>query len=286
MDRVMKILRLIGFLLVFSLVGCMTIVSSDSQLRLRGNEKWDLRVTFEVPSAEAVLYGKELGSQLNQIITSAESLGVIGKWEEGKVSSTGNKPYSIFLRGKSFDQLNSVFPGSINVEKTKVDGLNRVHVAVNSSDLLGSENSTFTLIGGKIVSSNGNQNKNNSVKWLNADDIEAYIEEPASPFWTYLLLILGSVFILLAIANASGMFQKKPHPMTYQDPGLGNSYSSISSQQFQPNNSEKVQSQVFNTDPKLNVTDTRSEMKFCPSCGNAIASNMTFCNRCGAKVRS
>lgn len=286
MGRIMKILRLFGFLLVFSLVGCITIVSSDSQLRLRGNEKWDLRVTFEVPSTEAVLYGNELGTQLNQIITSAESLGVIGKWEEGKVSSTGNKPYSIILKGENFDQLNSVFPGSINVEKTKVDGLNRVHVAVNSSDLLGSENSTFTLIGGKIVSSNGNQNKNNSVKWVNADDIEAYMEEPASPFWTYLFLILGSVFVLLAIANASGMFLKKPHPIPYQDPGLGNSYSSISSQQFQPTNPEKVQGQIFNTDPKLNVTDIRSEMRFCPSCGNPIASNMTFCNRCGAKVRS
>lgn len=267
-------------ILLFLLAGCITVVSSNSKLTLSDKERWGFEVSFEVPSVQVELYGESVQQSLNQIIQDAKSKGLIGNWKQKDVNTQGNVEYSISLRGIGYDHLNSLFSGAFLIEKIDLNQKEVLQIKINFSEFLDSENSTFLVTGGRILSSNGVQIRNNAVRWINTESMEVVMEKPVSSLLVYILVAIGGLLCLISFTNMIGLFRKKVAP-----PPPGTAINTIYRGYTVPNQSENFEINVS----KKSVTNPGFEQQAanftCPNCGNPISSMMVFCSHCGYRMR-
>ena len=169
-------------ILIILLSGCLTVVSSNGNLQLTSGEKWTLDLNFQIPAEEVLINGIAISQSLNQMVQKGTKIGVEVNWEQNGPNNLGNITYIIKMSGKNYDQLNEQFDGSFRVENQEFDGKPAVHIIITPYLGVPSRNSTFSLSGGNVISTNGQKIDGNTIKWTNSNYMEATMEPPRF-FW-------------------------------------------------------------------------------------------------------
>lgn len=243
-------LGLIVILLVF-ISSCYPLQSSDIELNLHPDQKWDLQIRMvfdplDDPSAPVLIQ-----QYLQETLSQMQTQGVVVEWAAKNQDAQGYLPYEIKMEGQGYELLNQAIfdPGTLTVDTT--NGRNRIKFSSSSYQLSMNEavQSTFRLKAGKIIATNGIQRGSNSVEWQNPDgQLEAVFHEPTSGGTAFLVVSL--VFTLLAVSYfAYRRFQQsKAIPQRIQ-----------------------------------NFTTPTAVRRFCQNCGAACPPEAVFCPACGAK---
>jgi hypothetical protein len=170
---------LVALLATFFLNACEGDV--DQTVTFYRNELWEADVEMRIPGEVVALTGSidEFEVRLDERIAQWEESGVRATWESNREDTT--LIYTFHIEGQGLNRLrNTVFDGNGDLYVTVEDGKRYVHFLYQAgSGLLGDLNAyRLTLIGGEIISSNGNQLDNGMVQWTNpSGQIEAVLTE-------------------------------------------------------------------------------------------------------------
>ncbi len=256
----MKKTGLLGLLAAALLIsGCMlTVVSTNGQLTIGAAEKWDLFIDIVIPSESAQLYGDALIQQLQGSTQDLEAKGLQVETELSDVDEEGNVTLHVHTHGQGYalldEQLGS--NGSISVEEIRGKKILYLEMYDLVDGVITQKDSTFTIQGGKVLETNGNRINATTVEWINPTSMQVSMEEPGAvnPLGI-VLIVLGGLCILFAIAWQMGWFRKKTVPAPAPV---------ILDVDLQPAPS--------------------AASRYCGRCGTSLSSQAKFCPKCGAKV--
>lgn len=194
-----------------ALSSCELEIDVDLQetITIHRNEVWeaDMTARFARELVDALSPGQELGPEgeeefIQQYLPDLQGTGVEISWES-QTNEFGDLTYFVQISGKGLDTLkSSLFDEETHLESVEIDGKRRIvfsHPVGYPESIL--RNYTITLIGGSIISSNGQLIDDNSVRWVNPSGrIEAVLAEKFELQPLEILLILGACFTLVTIA--------------------------------------------------------------------------------------
>jgi hypothetical protein len=264
-----KILPVV-LLLVFGLTGCLTVVSSESNLELSGNEHWRFKTTLTVPEFEVLTYSSAISEQFNNQVAIAENIGVNLKWKLIEGESDGYVNYIIDARGNGFDLWNTWInmPDSLKLLEDAEEPVIDFSLDLFSSGLNFGLTNTFVLSGGKVLDSNGTTMNSNSVKWVNPVTMYARMEYPTFtiPLWVLItggavLLLVVLILIILAAQKNKPRYSRANQPMNYQ--------------RNYPQNKNGMHSY------QRGVTQNRPGVRYCSKCGKPLSEAAKHCIYCG-----
>jgi hypothetical protein len=250
--------RFLLFLLTAVLIGgCVPILSMDSKLKLDSDEKWELIVEILIPNDSATMYGMVLQESLNQMINEAQDAGIQATWEKGELDKNGNLPVTIKMNAQGYELLDQeIFGGSQAILVDESDGDRKVIFHLPSgSDLFGDATSaSFTLQGGRVVSSNGNQKNGKTIVWENPiGSLDAVMLEPSKASRIpYGLITVGLILVGFAFLQMKGVLH------------IGSAHPTFSPEKFLVINHRMI----------------------CSFCGASIPESANFCPQCGEKSLS
>ena len=183
------------------LSACVTILSEDMDIELRPKETWAMQVQFTVPAAEAQANALLFNQSLNEFVADIQAKGSSAEWQILELDEEGHQPYRITMSGQGYDTLNNGVFGGETVITRDDDSSNpqQLHFQLGTNDISIGEafQTTFTLRGGKILTSNGTQTNNTTVTWANpAETMEAVLLEPSVIHWQAILFILVGVGVV------------------------------------------------------------------------------------------
>jgi hypothetical protein len=225
------------FLLAILFTGCVTILSSDTTVKLDESEKWEINqeILFEGESFKE--YGQTVTDGLNSLVTEGKTSGVDITFKE-QPARGGNIPYTITIKGEGIDKLNQMLGSTENgtpaFNKVTVNGesaygfqMDATSMSSGGLDLGLSPEFTFTIEGMNVLETNGKKS-GNSVTWKNPTTTMTAALAPASSsgggmaWWLILLIVVGVAAIALVILLVLGVFKKKqPQPQYYYPGGYG-----------------------------------------------------------------
>lgn len=222
------------FLLAILFSGCVTILSSDTTVKLDESEKWEIsqEILFEGESFKE--YGQTVMDGLNALVTEGKTSGLDIAFKE-QPDRGGNIPYTITIKGEGIDKLNEMLGSTENgtpaFNKVTVDGktaygfqMDATSMSSGGLDLGLSPEFTFTIEGMQVVETNGKKS-GNSVTWKNPTTTMTAALAPASSsgggiaWWVILLIIVGLAAIAFVILLVTGVFKKKQAQPQYYYPG-------------------------------------------------------------------
>ncbi len=232
-----------------------SILSTDTQLNLSGNEAWSIQHKMVLPGVAKLLVEQNQAS-LDQQIATYRAQGINASWLQVPQSQGETTvSYQLSISGTGFDRLNTViFNGETVVSQDPSDPKQVIfrHLPYSSPFMQGQTN-TFTLKGSKVLNTNGNILSDGRVQWVNPSGEMSAVVSTAGRLtllWV-LLMVLGGIGLLVAGLGISGRLperrQKTPVP-------------AYASQQVPP---AAIQS------------------KYCPQCGKANPMQAGFCTDCG-----
>jgi hypothetical protein len=249
--RLILIALICGFL-----TSCYPLLSSDAQLTIRPQEKWELHLQMlfnplNDPSASAAIQ-----AYLEQMTNQAQANGVQAQWSAKKPDSQGNLPYEVTIVGQGYEKLNTaVFGGMPILRLDESGGQKRIIFQLDAYQLTGGEaqQNTFTLKTGKIISTNGDKQGSSSVAWRNANgQMEATFYEPSGNSGAGIaFLVVGAILVGAAAIGIRSNNRARSRPL---------------------------QTSNGNLRPVL--------PGFCANCGTALPSGADFCPHCGYKSQS
>ena len=214
--------------LMFLSSGCVTILSSDTTIKLDKSEQWEITQEFLFEGTSFKEHGQTVVNGLNTMVTGYKSSGIELTFEQ-LPEKQGNVPYSISIKGAGIDKLNLILGGTdsatpaftkVTVNGDTVYGF-QLDPAIMSSgglDLGSSQEFSFTVEGMKILDSNGNKSSSTSVTWKNPKEVMSATLAPSAsagslPWWLILvgvIVLAGIAFLVLLLL---GVFKKKqPQP--------------------------------------------------------------------------
>jgi hypothetical protein len=169
MSRLFRNLMMILFVgVILLLAGCGG--NLDQTVTLYPNEGWETRIELEIPTELLAFVGSpaEVEAEMERQAAIWREEGARVSWksrnEDGKVI------YAFDVKGEGYDLLNWVaFDGNATFRTVEMSGRRQIqfqHFASRGlfSDL---EGYTLTLVGGEIISSNGQQLNQGTVQWVN-----------------------------------------------------------------------------------------------------------------------
>lgn len=242
-------------LLLFS--SCTSILSSDVTLEVNKGEKWEIVIQATFSRDETMISDALMAETFNQMVQDAHTEGLESEWEKLPSDANGNDVYKITLGGEGYDLLNDQLGTDLIVpDESSEDNVYRFYVPGGGFFGLDAPESSFTLEGGKILSSNGIKINNKTVRWENhSGPMEATLTETSGNAWItffVILIVIGAVtFLILRLTGtkiSSLRSNLSPtHAGIYHDAGLS----------------------------------SPAGGKFCPHCGGAIPAEASFCPQCG-----
>lgn len=278
-----KKLPVIFTLMLFLVSGCMIIVSTDGELVLGAGEKWDLHLSVVLPADQFQLYGNAIQEELFKNNQENEETQVDIETSISEVDDEGNITVNARIRGVGYDLLNKRLNGMGTIEVIEDGGKRYLEIRMDEfiPGGLTQKGSTFTIKGGRILSSNGEQINAGSVKWVNAGTMQVRMEEPGGlAGFGYGMIVAGILCILFAIGWQCGWFHKKGNPWP-------------SAKTILPVQESSTQ-MIDNLQPTRATPDTvrhpapiegpQPAGKFCNSCGAPLIANAKFCTRCGKQT--
>lgn len=288
----MKIVRMLLIIMVLLTTGCISLISSEGKLRLGPGEKWDLNLEFLIRSEDAQGYGPTIAQALDRMVQSAVGNGAQSSWDQKAPDSQGNVLYTIQFKGTGYATFNSVFVGSAVINKSETDGEEIISFYMNPLDGGASYETSFELVGGNILSTNGSKQTNTSVRWDSAMAMEAVMEPPNSSGTAVFWIFIGIMLVVGFIGNRAGWFRKQPSPELRPSYPQSTDQLSPTRSTWQEATPSPVQSsaQLAENESPIQETDSENtsrqdhsivEHSFCPNCGAVWVQNARFCNRCG-----
>lgn len=216
--------------LLVLIVSSLVLISCDAQLdvdvqqtvTIRRNEAWevDMNLRFAGELVDELSSQQDLGPEgemelLREYFPDLARLGVEIDWET-QTTEFGDKIYEVHLEGEGLDTLKTaVFSDDTHLEAVEVEGRRRIVLShpVGYPELL-LRNYTLTLIGGEVISSNGQLIDDGSVRWVNPSGrIEAVITEKPTirPFEIVLLGVacVGVAFLVLLVVTGVGFWANR-----------------------------------------------------------------------------
>ncbi len=276
--------KIIAALLSFAflLAGCLTVISTESVLKISGGEKWKFHMELAAPQEQVAIYSSDLAQQFNAIAENSASKGIDFTWKQGNVDDDGNAIFLIDVSGTGFELWNEWIEYSGSLQKVEFLGepvvkfsLNMGYTAIGQ----GLSNS-FTLEGGKILSTNGTQINATTVKWVDVGEMEAIMSSPSVLPVFLIIGIVAGILVILVVLILVFTKSKKPKSAqlkysNYQRSNTGKAYGSVSSNQT-VSSSYPQQSLSNRNNPPQNAGS-----QVCAHCGEPRMPGGKFCTKCG-----
>ena len=189
-------------LLVVALFGLfLTACGADMEqtVTFYQDEEWEAEMVIIFPAETIAALGglADLESQLEQAVDEMEVMGVEVSVDSGR-DNENNATYTLHTKGQGLDTLEDVAFGGDAFTVETVGGERRVTVDYYTGDFSDSNNFTLTLIGGKVLSSNGEELGGGRVRWVNPSRIEAVLTE-RSRFQIGWVLVPAGITLLVVV---------------------------------------------------------------------------------------
>lgn len=198
-DRIM--ILFVGLILL--LAGCGG--NLDQTVTLYPNEGWETKIELQIPVELLAFVGSpaEVDAEMESQAAMWREQGARVSWKSR--DEDGKMIYAFDVKGEGYDLLNWVaFDGNATLRAVEMSGRRQIqfqHFVSRGlfSDL---EGYTLTLVGGEIISSNGQQLNKGTVQWVNPmGRMEATLTEKNRT-------MSGVVWLLLIglVASGSGWY--------------------------------------------------------------------------------
>lgn len=278
MKKIISVLLLI----VFSLTGCLTVISTDSELKISSGEKWKFHMELTAPHEQVALYSSDLAQQFDDIAEDSKENGIDFSWKQGNVDSDGNVIFIIDVDGTGYDRWNEWIGSADSLQNDEFLGepVLKFSLDMNYSAVGQGLTNNFTLEGGKILSTNGEKLSSNTAKWIDAGYMEAIMVPPRINL-SLLIIIIGSFVVVILVISLLFLSKSKKtinqHSLNYHSdqPNMTKTPDPFRQENYAPitnNNREEYQ----NNDSQDNI-----EVRFCGSCGEPWTLGGKFCTKCG-----
>ncbi|MFV2045387.1 MAG: hypothetical protein ACC700_19410 [Anaerolineales bacterium] len=193
------------------LSSCEIEIDVDLQqtITIYRNEVWEaeMMARFAAELVDTLMAGNELTPESEQefiqmYLPELEGTGVEIAWES-QFNEFGDLIYNVHMEGQGLDTLkSSLFDEDTRLEIVEIERKRRVvfsHEIGYPESIVRSY--TLTLIGGDIISSNGQMIDDSAVLWSNPSGrIEAVLTEKSQFPTLQILVLLGAGFAFLAVA--------------------------------------------------------------------------------------
>lgn len=186
--------RLMLPILLWLLTGCGGDI--DRTVTFYQDESWEVEIILGLPMEAIALLGSiaEIDSELNEMVAEMQSSGATASWTSSQ--RDGSQIYTIKAEGIGYELLTDALLESASIQVEEVNGQRQIYYRESTGDLSLANSNTLTLIGGQIISSNGQQIARDSVQWVNpTGQVEAVFTEK-SRFDPSILLIASGVIVL------------------------------------------------------------------------------------------
>lgn len=192
---------LVSLVLPLLLTACAGAVSADTRVTLLTGERWEVRIEVVVTPEQDRLLAAQIGQSLDDLASEMRAEGLGAGWERDDRRDDGNVAYVISAEGHGLDELSTGFfndEGMFRVDESS--GARQIVFGYSPSDLLSAQRQTFTLRGGRIISSNGAPAGRGTVTWTNPTErMEAVLTEASPTAWLpYALVGAGAVLVVVA----------------------------------------------------------------------------------------
>lgn len=264
-----RVLPILLLSLVVALTACLADV--DQTITLLADERWESTATLEFPAEADALLGGQLDNQLAAWQQALAAGGGRMVWER-RDEADGRFVYNIEAAGQGFEMLGDFGFMAMDVQPQEIDGQRRlVFFATPAQD---ASRQTLTLIGGGILSSNGEQIGRDTVRWINPTQVmEATLTERGGEINRSALgfaLIGAGVLMLLALL-AWVLVRRRAAP----PPILVSAGQSLAPPTYRPPADSAA------TDPPALAAIAPQVARTCASCGTALRPTVRFCAACG-----
>jgi len=211
------ILSIAILLLVLLFTGCVTILSSETTVKIDKTEQWEINQELLFEGESFKEYGQTVIDGLNTLVAEGQTSGLDITFNQLS-DRQGNVPYTISIKGSGIDKLNETLGSSENgspaFTKVTVNGetvygfqMDSATMSSGGLDLGYSPEFTFTLEGMKILETNGKKNSSTSVTWQNPLEVMTATLSPATSggsfaWWIIPVAVVGLaalVFIVLLL---------------------------------------------------------------------------------------
>lgn len=193
------------------LSSCEIEIDVDLQqtITIYRNEVWESEMTahFAAELIDTLMAGDELTPEserefIQTYLPELEDSEVEIEWES-QINEFGDLIYNVHMEGRGLDTLkSSLFDEDTRLEIIEIERKRRVifsHEIGYPESIMRSY--TLTLIGGDIISSNGQMIDDSAVRWSNPSGrIEAVLTEKSQFPTLQILVLLGAGCALLAVA--------------------------------------------------------------------------------------
>ncbi len=237
------------------LAACAPILSSDTRVTFRVGEAWEAQVEVVFAPEQVQRVGSQIDQALDQLVSDLSAQNIEAEWQQRDPDENGNIPYRVTAQGQGLEQLNqSFFDNQAVLYLDEASGYVVFRYYPGSAVLSGVQQQTFTLVGGRVISSNGLQSNANTVTWTNPQvAMEAVLTEaPRYPWLPYALIGSGGILLTVAIIGIVRLRQV-------------------------PSTAPVVSTAVPELRPAI-PTPT-----FCAACGAVLPVESAFCPVCGTK---
>jgi len=200
----------VAILLASSLSACTTgALSINVNLILYSGENWRIQIGLVYSRQEIQLVGPQIEQWLAASVSEWQAQSIQASYSK-KVLDDNNIRYQITASGQGFAKLNNAFfDGLANIyydEITKQIEFSYLPVGEFFSAAL---SRTFSLNGGKIISSNGAQMDSNTVTWVNPVNVMNATLKPGLHPGLLAGFLVGFLVFLIAIIGISRRAGKK-----------------------------------------------------------------------------
>ncbi len=236
MKKLSLVLSLILVTLLFS--GCVTVLSSETTVKLDAAENWQVNQELLFEGESFKEYGQTVVDGLNTLVANGQVNGLEITFDQ-LPERGGNVPYAIQISGRGLDKLNEILGSSADgtpafTRKTQ-NGKTVFEFQMDASSLSSggldigySPELVFTIEGLKVVETNGKRS-GNSVTWKNPAETMTATLTPDSgkagafAWWIIPVAVVGLAAIALVILLVTGVFKKKQPQQSqyYYPPGYG-----------------------------------------------------------------
>ncbi len=238
-------------------------------------------MVIRAPQDQVSMYNADLVAQFDSLAQESTRNDIEFKWELGEIDSDGNIDIIINAQGTGFEKWNEwiQYPGSLQSDELLGETVISFQLSMIETALGQGLTNSFTLTGGKILSTNGKMLDANSVSWVDSYQMEA-VMEPTNINMNLGIIVAIAGIILLAIIivlTTRKSLSTTPQPANYQTQPDGQTLYPAHPINPAPNVSDRSQRGEIQYAPEREKT----EIQFCGKCGSPWKTGANFCSVCG-----
>lgn len=245
----------------------------DQTITFRAGEAWDTVATLTFPAEIAPLVTSQLDQELSRIQQEIEAGGGAMRWE--RADNDGGLAYDIEANGRGYDILRSISFSDMSVTAVEENGQRQL--TFTATPPLEAAANTLTIVGGEILSSNGEIVGGDTVRWVNArQPMQAVLTERGGAGALPLLPILAGVALIAGGGLLAWLLWRRrvaptpaavsPAPYAYPPPTA-------------PPRPEPPAGVV--ADKAIIAPGAAPPDRFCVHCGTRLRPAARFCAACG-----